>query len=316
MIMASSSNILFFSGDTSLSISEWEQIVHSLITYGRTIWLHADSELSPNLPPEISVKLKTTYNELIEAKTIRTWELEASKHRLPRPSSSNSRIISTKEHCSLYESINYAVLEKSEKLVESLSHKQEVERTSKLIDFRQELWNLGIATLCGSSAIVYQRISPKSPPYSSYYKYELLNKRYTKRLFKKFRLPSLYLLSASDIIELQKISSGLRSKIDSLILSRISNLGIPNELISEDCDKLFGEFLESMEEMISEKTKKGIATGITKDVVIGTTGLVLPVVGALSIVEKLGNWFTNKDRHSFVLYMQELQKRAFKAKKR
>jgi len=314
--MASIGSILFFSGDTSLSINEWEQIVHSLITYGSTIWLHADSELSPNLPPEISVKLKITYNELIEAKKIKTWELEASKHRLPKLSSSSSRIISTKEHRSLYESINFTVLEKSEMLVESLSHKQEVERTSKLIDFRQELWNLGIATLCGSGAIVYQRISPRSPPYSSYYKYELLNKRYTQCLFKKFRLPGLYLLSARDIIELQKISSGLRSKIDSLILTRISGVGIPDELISEDCDKLFAEFLVSIEDMISEKTKKGTVSGITKDVVIGATGLVLPVVGALPIAEKLGNWFMNKGIHSFVLYMLELQKRVFKAKKR
>ena len=132
-------------------------------------------------------------------------------------------------------------------------------------------------------------------------------------MFKKFQLPSLCLLSAKDILKLQKTSSALRSKIDSFISSRISSVGIPNEAIAKDCDKLYAEYLETMQKAITEKSKKGAAEGVTKDAVVGTTGLFLPIVSLLPIAEKLGDWFKNKGKYAFVLYMVELQARAFRA---
>ncbi len=305
-------NNLFFSGNIEIDTGNWEQIVHSLVTYGDCVWLHADAVLSKDLDPTISVRIQNTLKELQDEKKIRTWELEASTAYVLRKTSA-SRVISLEEHKSLYQNVNHAVLEGPGEVGNLAYGEQDIERTSKLIDYRQELWHLGIASLCGASSLVYEKSPTGRFRYSTYFRYESLNKKYTQTLFKKFEIPALSLLTTKDILELQKYAAALRRKVDGLLSTKVFEIGVPDRTVMKECEGLHHEYLTMLKNVIQEKTGNGILLGGMKDVAVWVTGLFLPATSIIPLAERFGHWLVNKQEYGFVLYMLELQKRAFRA---
>ena len=307
-----SSMDLFFSGSVELKLEDWEQMIQALVTYGDTLWIDANMQISNRLFPEIHAAISKTLKELKEEEIVLTWKLEASLAGEP---AIVNKVIDIEEHRNLYENINYAILdgEESEIFVGS-TLSTEVERTSKIIDYRKELWNLGIASLCGANGIVYRTLSSsKQLLSSSFYKYEMLNKKYTQHLFKKFKIPSLWSLSTNDILDLRKKAKHLRSQLDLLLSSKIFEIGVPEKKIIKECERLYDSYLSAVKDIIDEKSHEGLFASTSKDVAVGVSGLIFPIMGLYPIAERFAQWFNNKEQYGFVLYMMELQSRAFRS---
>lgn len=300
---------LFYSGNSELSLLDWEQIVHALVTYGNVIWINSNSLISSKIDPILSTAIEQTLEELKESKLVLTWDLEASANSKVVV----DRIVTIEEHKNLYESINFAILGDGDREISVGPSDENIERTSRLIEYRQELWHLGIASFCNAYGIVYRTSPSKRLIPSSYYRYEMLNKQYTQQLFKKFKIESMWSLSAEDIITLRKRASKLRAKIDSLLAGKIHEIGVPSERISSECERLYSEYLECVNDMLREKTNLGTVKGTTKDTIVGAAGLILPIVGVYPIAERFWLWLKNKEQYGFVLYMLELQEKTYQA---
>ena len=305
---------LFYSGSTDIGIREWEEIVHSLITYGNRIWVNVASHISGWEEDERVSIIRHTFGELRDCGLIAVWGFESTAGK---DAQSSARILTTEEQGDLYAAVNGALLKEQGYASGAAIQGVDIERTSKIIEYRHELMNLGIANLVRAGGIVYGRRS--SRPVlggSSFYRYESIAKEYCQTLFSRFQLPPVSRLETADILELQKKAGGLRKKIDEIMQSDLVELPQPPNVIAERCSQLFGSYLSAIAGMTKERSGRAFAASTSKDAIVAASGIILPAVGILPFADRLALWLKDRAQYSFVLYMIELQQRSFRATRR
>jgi len=295
---------LFYSDSSHLSIDDWANIVHSIVTYADKIWLNTEC----CFPKEISksnnnfLDLSSTIADLKDAGIIRTWQFEDYLHSSDR---SITRIIGNNEHRMLHEEISRSIIEMSKNIGPDDAYRYNTQ--SKFVDARNQLLHLGLASLCDADGLVYNRSKPNEIP-SHLLNYENVLKKYTHQLFKEFSIGDLSKLSSSDIIELRSLSKYFRDRVNSLVKAKILPLQRLDSKILEDCQNLHNEYEYHLQELVREKQGKNTITEITKDAIVNSVGLFVPVISLIPSVEKALNWAKGRNQRGFLAYMLQAQK--------
>jgi hypothetical protein len=305
---------LFYSGGAIAGISEWEEIVHSLVTYGRHIWIPASFTFDTVKDKRLRDHFRATLRDLVNSGVVSCWKFAATPHSAALPIGQE---ISRETQIALYELVNEQLLGQHPAIPQPVTKsKDEVERTSKIIDYRHELWNLGLASELGACGIVFGRTRSKIVTASPQYRYDTLNRRYCRKILDQIQLPSLAHLDAEDITQLRSSAAGLRSKLNPLIASKLLEIPPSDRTISLECRDLLTEYLESVSRLANSKKLKAVGFDSGKDAIISSIGLALPVVGIYPIVERLALWLKDRNRHAFMLYMIEMQRRVARGNNR
>ncbi|MBS1595568.1 MAG: hypothetical protein JST90_14725 [Bacteroidetes bacterium] len=299
--------ILFYAGPSELSTDQWVVIISNLITYGDQVWLRADTHFTKSLGSYPFERFNNMLRELATLGMVKFWDLEAF------PSDGDiiqDRIISKEEHLELYEALKYdARLNDLQEIGNNRG--AEVERTSKLIDYRQELWTLGLCSLCNSNQIIYQK-SPSGILGTEFYKFEKINEKITQRVYSKFHIAGIETLEVSDIIEMKKLSAKYQNKIDTLFetdalsFSLLSSSHIDRKL--EDLKFEFDTYLNDL-----AIKSKGLPIGRSAwDTAVNILSFSFAPATALSIAQTALDLLRKAKKsqdENFIFYMTELSNR-------
>lgn len=297
---------LFYSSKPELTTDDWDQIVHSIITYGDKIWLKSGIKFSPRIDQKILRDMEITYQELKDENIIVTWDFEISKS-FQHDNSKLSKVITHNEHKELYNAINETIAHNvTGKNDFSLGGDTKI--VTKFIEVRQELWNIGLASCCEATGIINRSTIVTNMLASDLFSYELGINKYTNYLFKQFRIPSLCGLSTKAILELRKQSQYLRKKVDSLTKNRLLEYGMQNREILKDCNELYSNYLDGVKSLMKEKNQNGVF----KELIINVSGLFVPIIGFLPLSKKLVDWLKDKNHTGFIMYMLHLQQEVSK----
>lgn len=298
---------LFYTSTPELTLDDWEQILHSIVTYAQVVWLHPETRIGSQVPEDMRRHIESVFHELEAAGTLSRWALESSP--VPsRLSSTARRIITADEELQLYDSLNAVIV--GDETDRAGPFGEEFNLQSKFVEVRHELWNLGLAGLCNADGVVYRGSSTRRRVVPDQYRYEQINKKYTHELFNVFQIGSLVSLGAQDVLDLQKRSKSLRSKVGEILATKILPVEIPPGEVIADCRVLFDEYSVAVQDAIRERTAKRVLVETGKDVTIGGIGLVFPVIGAIPIAQRLVSWFRGRGLNGFLLYMLDLGQRA------
>ncbi len=295
---------IYYSPVPEINRFDWEQIVQSLITYGEEVWMKSGSNISAKIVDDERKHVSSCLNELIEERIIKTWSFETDKSK-----STNNRVISKEEHIELYNNINSSISYQSG-VNNNLLQGKNIDKVTRFIEMRQELWNIGLASLCGANSIVYGKSNSDFVKSNRFYRYDELSKSFTETLFKKFNVPSLSGLSAADILELRLEAVKYRKKIDVFIEKLATNNSeFLDEAIISKCNEIYDEYLNQVYNLVIEKTRSNVVNNTIKDVTINTVGIFMPIAGFLSIADNLFDYFENKENIGFIFYMIMLLKK-------
>ena len=133
------------------TISQWDEIIRAIIMFADVVWLHSSLDIAYEMDDSTKNHLNTVLNELVEGKLIKFYSLE-SDESIYRNNA--SRVITKEEHMDLYNSIVEKVKDKERLYVDNLN---DPERTSRIIEHRNELWRFGIATLLDANISISYR---------------------------------------------------------------------------------------------------------------------------------------------------------------
>jgi hypothetical protein len=301
---------LLFTDSTEITETSWERIVHSLITYADSIWMNAHMKLSERIPLFLRNHYQKTFNELIEANLIKLWDFEEYMDE----ESKLKTVIATNESSDLYDAITSQITHYS--TYESIGRKDVIgsEITSKIIQYKHELWNIGIAKIIDASGICYPCEQNKhSGSISNYYKYEIINRKYTERLFSKFEIKPLGFLPSSDIMELKKYSNILVKELSKYINKKLPEIPPSNFILEKECQELFENCQNELNNLIKEKSLRRFGIEITKDAAITSIGTFFPLISVVSFGDKFYKLFKDKGKYALLIFALDVKNKAYKS---
>lgn len=301
---------LIYTDSDEINTSSWERIIHSLITFGKAIWINENITFSRQLPDWIRKHYIRSFNELKEEKIIKIWNYEQCA-----TTNSNIDIIIPKEEIiNLYDVISNQIIEYSP--LGTLSQKDIAgnEITSKIIQYKYELWNFGIASILNVDGICYPSngyISKGSV--SEYYKYEQINRKYTDTIFNKLEIKPLGFLTTKDILDIQKQSKILVKKLSPFINNKMLSI-LPNEeIINNDCNALLKDFENSLNGLIMEKSLKKFGKRFVVNVIFTIGGLLFSPISFVSLGKEILEYFKNKRKNTLLLFTMRIKNKAYKS---
>ena len=301
---------LIYTDSNEITASSWERIIHSLITFGEVIWVNENVTFSNQLPDWIRRHYIASFNELKEAKIIKSWNYEQYKSA----TSNVDTVIPRDEVSNLYDVISNQVKEYSP--LGTLSQKNIAgnEITSKIIQYKHELWNIGIANILNVDGICYpcnEYVSKGTV--SEYYKYEQVNRKYTETIFKNLGIKPLGFLTTKDILDIQRQSKILVKTLSPYINNKLLSI-LPNEeIIKGDCIALLKDYESSLNNLITEKSLSKFGKRFSLNTIITIGGLVFSPISLVSLGTDILDYFRNKRKNSLLLFAMSIKNRAYKS---
>jgi len=300
---------LIYTDSNEFNRCSWERIVHSIVTFGKVIWVNENITFSNQIPDWLRGHYIKTFHELKEAKIIKLWNYEL----LGKTTSQIDRIISIDESSTLYDVINKEIEEYVP--LGTLSQKDITgnEITSKIIQYKHELWNIGIADILKVDGICYPHSNNvKKGIISDYYKYESIYKKYTEYIFRKLEIKPLGFLPTKDILELQKQSKIFSKQLLPLINNKLLNLSPDDETIESDCGDLFKIYEQSINELITEKSLR-FGKKFLYDAIFTIGGLLFSPISLVPLGSNILSYFKNKRKNPLFLLTMSIKNRAYMA---
>ncbi|GEM_PF-5471954 len=308
MKQSSESFDIMYTGSSEITLESWEKIIHALITYGERIWLHTSVSISKHIPSELRRLISHTFDELKEDRLICTWDYEYSNN----PSGYHLKTLHNEDIKTLYSNVNYQIENYSAMGTLSGQELEGAEVTSKIIQYRHELWNIGLASLLDISSICYDKSPTRMKGnYSSYYKYEIINKQYTENIFEQLEMPPLGFLSCKDIKEIRGKSEALRARLAEPINSKMIEMPPCEDSIKTECDDIILELNSLITELAKDKSLKYLGKDITKESVIASLSVLMPSFALYTFADKMMLWLKGNRKYSFLFFALETKNRAF-----
>lgn len=295
--MNNNNNALLMEQNAPTSIGRWDEIVRSIIMFSDVVWLHSSLDISNKIDESSKNHIYIVLNELVENGLIKFYSLESDECKYKNGS---SRIITEKEHMELYNSIVENVKDKDRIYVDNLP---DPERTSRIVECRNELWRYGIATLLNADISV----SYKNRGSKNYIGKEIdkmaINSELTTELFKLFNVPSLAHLCTEDILAIRKNAKKHRRIITELSVK-------VNNSIDENLGKMvqeeYQEYIFSLNELAQSAAGNRAIKRMTGNTFINVVGLFFPPMAALACGLDYYSYFKDRKRYGFVLFMNSL----------
>lgn len=299
----SAENSLLLEQNAPISIPQWEEIIRSIIIFSDKVWLHPSIKINGSLDATVSKHISTTFNQLVEAGFIQFYSLESDRNDERKRA---SRVITSEEHMYLYNSIIEKVQNTTSFSNDGLP---DPERTSRIVEKRNELWRYGLATILGSDISVTCRNINKSNIHA-----EITNRslkpQLTKELFSAFEIQSLSHLSTPEIIDLRDSAKKHRKVLTELATKARTDV---NSDISSVVEDEYRTCIEKINELANEAAGSGSVKKLVSNSILNAIGLVpLPFIivapiTALVCGKELLNFFTSREKYGFVLYMNSLK---------
>ena len=296
-------NSLLLEQNAPISIPQWEEIIRSIIMFSDKVWLHPSVKINRSLDAAISKHISNTFNQLVEAGFIQFYSLESDSADEQK---NVSRVITLKEHMQLYNSIIEKVQNTTSFSDDGLP---DPERTSRIVEKRNELWRYGIATILGSDISVTCRNINKSNIHAEISN-RSLKPQLTKELFSAFEIQSLSHLSTPEIIDLRDMAQKYRKVLTELATKARTDV---NSDISSVVEDEYRVCIEKINELATEAAGSGSVKKLVSNSILNIVGLVpLPFIivapiTALVCGKDLLEFFTSRDKYGFVLYMNSLK---------
>ncbi len=290
-------NALLIEQYTQATIEQWDEIVRSIIMFADVVWLHSSLDISNKIDDAFKNHIHIVLNELVENGLIKFYSLESDECRYKNGS---SRIITQEEHMELYNSIVENVKDKDKIYVDNLP---DPERTSRIVECRNELWRYGIATLLDADiSVTYKNRGNKN-----YMRKEIdkmaINSELTTELFNLFNIPSLAHLSTEDILSIRKSAKKYRKNITELSVK-------VNNSVDENLNKIvqdeYQEFISSLNELAQSAAGNKAIKRMTENTFINVVGLFFPPMAALACGLDYYSYFKDRKKLGFVLFMNSL----------
>ena len=290
--------------DTFLSIARWDEMIRSAVMFSDVIWLHESLNIDYRIAPEMRNHINMTANELIDAKIIKHYALESDGAVACKNA---EKVITQEEHLRLYDIIIKRV--KGEKSFDP-DNLADPERTSRIIEKRNELWKFGVASLLDSNiSTACKSITKRDIERdiaSRSIKTEL-----TSKLFKMFSIGGLSHLTTSEIIQLQKQGKKFRNIVQELAVSAFTdamggNISVVAENAFDEQIKVINELLQAT---AGAKGIKKLLLTLVKNFA-GLIPLTLPILiptTALQCGDDLRCFFSDRKKYGFILFMNTLQ---------
>lgn len=298
--MTKKDNALLIEQNMPMSIAKWDEIIRSVIMFTDTIWLHSSFDISNKIDDSAKSQINIVLNELAENELIKFYSLESDEDKYKNIS---NRIITKEEHMELYNSIIENVQDKNRLFIDNLP---DPERTSRIVECRNELWRFGIATLLKSDISV----SFKNRGNKSYLSKEIskmaINAELTKELFKLFDIPSLAHLYTEDILSIRKTAKKHRN-----VISELSNK--INNSLEGDIEKVvykeYQQFICSLDELAKTAAGNKAIKRMAGNTAINIVGIFVPAMAALACGLDYYSYFKDRKKYGFVLFMNSLAKK-------
>jgi len=301
---------LIYTDSNEFTSSSWERVIHSIVTFGKVIWINENITFSNQIPNWLKSHYVKSFHELKEAKIIKLWNYEQYKKKTSQIDS----IIPVKELSTLYDLINKQIKEYIP--LGTLSQRDVVgnEITSKIIQYKHELWNIGIAKILKADGICYPHSNNvKEEIVSEYYKYEQIYEKYTNYIFKKLEMKPLGFLSTNDILELQKQSKILSKQLSLFINNKILNLSPSYETIERDCDNFIKQYEQSINKLITEKSLTKFGKKFFFNSIITIGGLLFSPISLATLGSDILNYFKDRRKYSLLLFTMNIKEKAYKS---
>ena len=305
--MIDTSYALLVEQKAPISTPQWDNIVKNLVMFSDKIWLHrAAVEFDSRLDTALMRHYEMVYNELVEADLIQFYSFESDSNE---DCSNSSRIITKEEHVELYNTIIDKVSVPNQYSYDSL---QDPERTSRIVERRNELWKYGLATLLDSEISVDCQLAKKI---GSEISNRSLNSAMTNELFSAFDISSLTHLNTKDIIELRNKAQKHRKTIqDITIRARID----PNTTITDVVNNEYKDAIQKINELTADIAGVGAIKKLLLNSTINIVGLVplsyvvLVPLTALICGKDLFDFLKSRKKYGFVLFMNSLRGKSLK----
>ncbi len=288
---------LLIEKNSPTSIERWNEIIRSIIMFTDVVWLHSSLDISNKMDDSAKNHINIVLNELVECGLIKFYSLESDKEKYRNNA---SRTITREEHMALYNSIIENVSDKNKRYIDDLP---DPERTSRIVECRNELWRFGIATLLDADI----SISYKNRGNKNYMSKEIdkmaINSKLTTELFKLFNVPSLAHLSTEEILGIRKNAKRHRKVITDLSVK-------VNNSVDEDLTKVvqeeYQEFIISLNELAKSAAGNSAIRRMTGNTFINVVGIFFPPMAALACGLDYYSYFKDRKKYGFVLFMNSL----------
>ena len=288
-----------------ISIIQWDEIVRNLIMFSDTIWLHRSAvAFDQNLDTALERHYELVYSDLIDAGLIKFYSFESDSDI---DCKNSSRVITREEHLKLYDTIIDKVNEPHKYLYDSL---QDPERTSRIIEQRNELWKYGLATLLESEiSFNYKNTKRIDPEITN----RSLNSKMTSELFTAFGISSLSHLDANDIITLRSNSQKHRKTIQDITTKARTD---PNTTITKVVNDEYKEAIEKINQLATDVTGNGAVKNLVINSTINIVSLIpfsyiiLVPLTALVCGKDLFEFLRSRKKYGFVLFMNTLKNKS------
>ncbi|MEI6709285.1 MAG: hypothetical protein WCK96_19370 [Methylococcales bacterium] len=293
-------NNLFLTSKGSFGLSQWNQVVSSLITYGDSIYIPYKFFEETKIPLQVHPHFVKTYNELIEGKLLRYWGLEGRDK-----TNSSVSMISKESHKLIFEYLT----EFDTNL--RLPSNNGPELTSRYVDARADMYYMLVAQQClRCSGIVDTKGKSELVRLHELYKQDVIQKNIVSKLFTKLGATNLYQLTAKDIIDLQNNAQFLRKELDQLMEGIILQPEPPRRITTDIVEKIHKKYTESIDSLIAEKSLKYISGESLLDAVFDITGHFIPGFGLFPIAAKFINNVNKRQESGLLVYINTLKNRA------
>lgn len=288
---------LLIEQNSPTTIGRWDEIIRSIIMFTDVVWLHSSLDISNKMDDSSKSHINVVLNELVENGLIKFYSLESDKCKYKNNA---SRVITKEEHMELYNSIIENVKDKDRRYIDNLP---DPERTSRIVECRNELWRFGIATLLNADI----SISYKNRKNKDYMSKEIdkmaINSNLTTELFKLFNVPSLAHFNTEDILAIRKNAKKHRKVITDLS-AKVSNS------IDENLEKIvqdeYQEFISSLNELAKSAAGNRAIKRIAGNTFINVVGMFFSPMAALACGLDYYSYFKDRKKYGFVLFMNSL----------
>lgn len=306
-------NSLLIEQNGLVSIPQWEEIVRSVIMFSDRLWFHNSlPSFDTKLDTSISRHIMIAFNELAESGLISSYSFESDTEAEKKKA---SRVITREEHMELYNSIIERVQDPNTLTLDTL---QDPERTSRIVEKRNELWKFGLATILDSDISMICK-GVKSININSEIANRSLNSQLTNELFSAFEIPTLSHLTANDIVNLREKAKKYRKTLIGLTTkARIDQ----SSTISSVVENEFNEVFNRMKDLADDAAGNGAIKKLIISSVLNLTGLiplsfiVVAPLTALLCGKDLYGFIVDRKKYGFVLFMNSVKVNSIKASRK
>lgn len=301
--MRNSESALLIDQTSPISLMQWDEIIRDLVMFSDVVWLHKPAvSFDSKLDVGLQRHFEYVYNELAEAGLIRFYAYESDEIT---DIGSVSRVITREEHMELYNSVVEKVRVPS---FCTLDHLQDPERTSRIVEGRNELWKYGIATLLDSEISSSYNGVHKNLSEIMYNR--SINTKMANELFSAFNISSLSHLSTEEIIRLSNKGKKYRKTFQNMTVKALTN---PNETVSSVVNKELREVIEKINQLANDSAGNGAVKSLILNTTLNLGGLipfsqvVLVPLTALLCGKDLFEFLKSRRKYGFVLFMNSLK---------